>query len=110
MYFLGTISGASGAYYNNVTGLSGVGAFSIPPNIKSVYLQPSHSGISFGFSIATGTTSFMNATNGARLVGPDTLCGPYRIISGAGMAAPTIGVYAPGATQYSVRIFGSPTS
>ncbi len=53
MYFLGTISGASGGYYNNVTGVSGVGAFSIPPHVKAFYLQPSHSGINFGLSPAT---------------------------------------------------------
>lgn len=108
MYWLGSISGASGAYYNNRTGVSGIGAFSIPTGLKGAfYLEPSASGCRFLLSAATGVTNFVQADglNTAQLQGPGILNGPFRF---AGQ--PVIGVFNGGATQYSVRVFGAPSS
>ena len=112
MFFLGTITGASGAYYNNVTGVSGFGAFSIPVSAKSVYLVPSASGLQFCMGVATGPTgpgpNFANLNNTAQLAGPGQINGPFRLPP---TNYPTIlGIYAQGATLYNVRVFGAPTS
>lgn len=107
MYFLGTISGASGAYYNNTTGVSGIGAFTIPANAKSLYLTygASLSNVTFAFSNATGVTSFLNSANGAPVPPFGTIGGPYRVTQGT-----KVGIYNPNSVFVSVLVFAAPTS
>ncbi len=111
MYFLGSISGASGAYYNNVTGVSGIGAFSIPPSVKAIYLVPGTTGIAFALGAANGPTSFLNAVNGAPLYGASghlagSINGPFRVI-GPNI---TVGIYNALGGFVSCRVFAAPTS
>lgn len=109
MYWLGTISGASGAYYNHSTGASGVGAFNFPAGLKGqLYLEPSASGLRFALSTATGVTGFIQAggLNTAQLQGPGVLNGPFRFVQGPNLA---LGIYGYGLGQ-SVRVFVAPSS
>lgn len=111
MYLLGVITGASGAYYNHTTGVSGIGTFAIPTGgIKgALWLEPSISGLRFALSAATGVTAFIQAAgaNTAPLQGPGILNGPFRFVQGPNFA---LGVFAPGATQYSCKAFLSPAA
>ena len=115
MYYLGSMTAASGGYYNDRTGHSGIGAFAIPKNVKALYLFPSASGLQFGLSCATGVTAFMNAGNGAPLAapvvpgGPDPVNGPFQVIGG-NSANVVVGVWNPLGTFISVRVFAAPTS
>lgn len=106
MYYLGTVTGASGAYYSNQTGASGVGAFSIPKNVKSLYMVPSASGLTFLLSAATGVTGFISAANGAQLEGPGVINGPFKPVIGND-ANIVVGIYNAAGGFLSVRIFGS---
>ena len=115
MYYLGTMTAASGGYYNDRTGHSGIGAFSIPKNVKALYLFPSASGVQFGLSTATGVTAFMTAGNGAPLAapvtpgGPDPLNGPFLVIGG-NSGNVVVGVWNAVGGFISVRVFAAPTS
>jgi len=79
MYWLGTITGASGSYNNLATGLSGIGAFAIPPSVRSLYLMPSASGLAFELSSATGISFQTTAARSAQLAGPNVISGPFRV-------------------------------
>lgn len=110
MFYLGSISGASGSAYNWSGGASGFANFAIPAGSKALYLEGSASGLRFALSAATGYTAFLatgGAIGSAQLAGPATLQGPFYRIPGANC---TVGIYTSTATQYSVKVFGAPTS
>lgn len=110
MYYLGSITAASGGYYNNATGVSGVGTFAIPNTVKRLYLAYAGSGLtglSFAFSTATGATSFMTALNGAPLPAPGTLAGPYRVVNGPGGNV-LVGVYNSVGGFVAVKVWAAP--
>jgi hypothetical protein len=107
VYFIGAISGASGGYNNRTTGASGVHAFTIPPNVKSLYLQPQQSGLLFELGAATGISFLTSAARGAQLSGPNVINGPYRCIDGGNVV---VSIYWSGAGFCSCKVFGSPTS
>lgn len=118
MYFLGTISGASGGYNNQSTGNSGIAIpFFLPPSVKAVYLVPSASGVLFEMFIATGPSgSTFNTTKarGAQIAGPGVISGPFRCIQSN---APTgyqqftvISIFHDQAGFHSVRVYAAPTS
>lgn len=107
MYFLGSITGASGSYYNQSTGNSGIGTFTIPPTVKALYLVPSASGLLFELSAATGITAFTNITRGAQLSGPGTINGPFRA---PGADNIQVGICHNQAGFISCRIYGAPTA
>ena len=108
MYWRGTITGASGGYYNNTTGNSGIGTFSIPGGVKNLYLQPSASGMFFMLSAATGTTAFMSAGNGGQLEwgAGKVLNGPF-LTRGENI---TVGIWNAAGGFISVRVFAGPSS
>jgi hypothetical protein len=108
MYYLGSISGASGAAYNWSGGVSGFANFRVPAGVKALYLEPSASGLRFALSAATGYTGFLGtgAGLGAAIMQNVALHGPYRRLGDNC----SVGIYSAGATQYSVRVFGAPTS
>lgn len=112
MYYLGSITAASGGYYNSATGLSGIGAFSIPANVRALALVPSASGLSFAMSAATGATAFMNAGNGAPLVAAaiggyaNPINGPYKVIG----PNVTVGIWNSVGGFISVRVYAVPTA
>lgn len=108
MYYLGSISGSSGAAYNWSGGVSGFAGFNIPISAKALYLEPSASGLRFALSAATGYTGFLNTGAGlgaAVMQAGGQLYGPFRTIP---MVNCSVGIFSPGATQYSVRIFAGP--
>lgn len=110
MYFLGSITGASGAYSNQQTGASGIGTFVIPPSTQSVYLMPSASGVSFELGAASGTTGSTFQTTLARaaqLDGPGLISGPFRVAKGSNCV---VSVFNPAGGFVSVRVYSSPTS
>lgn len=107
MYFLGTVSGASGSYNNRTTGASGVSAFTIPPNTKSLYLMPQASGLFFELGAATGISHVTSAVRGAQLAGPNTINGPYRCASGENVS---VAIYNSAGGFFSCRVYSSPTS
>lgn len=109
MYWLGTISGASGAYSNQQTGASGLGYFAIPQSVKSLYLVPSASGISLELLNATGSTgsTFQTAAGRCAQLTPNTINGPFRTIGGPHHV---VSVYYTGTGFVSVRVFAGPTS
>lgn len=87
MHFLGTIAGASGAYNNLATGVSGLAPFTIPVGARQIYLSPAASGLQFeifGATGATNTTAVRGAPMGAGLAGP------FRVPPGPGIV---IGIY-----------------
>lgn len=110
MYFLGTITGSSGICYNRQTGVSGLGTFEVPAGVKSVWLQPSMSGMCAQFSTATGITNFA-AAGTAGQIGYPGVQGPFRVVPGAQCQ---IAIYSPlpgsAALFTSMRVFWSPTS
>lgn len=108
MFYLGTITGSSGAYSNQATGVSGIGVFQIPPNVRSLYLVPQQSGILFEFFAATGTTgntSQTTAARGAQLDGPNNISGPFRTVPNV---CTVVSIFSPGVV--SVRVYAGPTS
>lgn len=112
MYYLGTITAASGGYYNEVTGASGIGTFAIGPSVKSLYLVPSASGLGFVLSVATGTTAFVTAANNAPLSapvvpgGPNPVNGPFRTICGQNVK---VGIWNSVGGFISVRVYAGGT-
>lgn len=112
MYYLGTVTAASGGYYNHVTGNSGIGIFNIPANVKALYLVPSATGLAFAMSVATGITAFMSAGNGAPLIsaaagGENPVNGPFQAISGSNVK---VGIWNAVGGFISVRVYAAPTS
>lgn len=108
MLWLGTITAASGGYNNLATGLSGIGAFSIPPNVKALYLVPSASGLTFELFQATGATN-TTAARGAQLTGPGVLNGPFRTLNLPNTGV-VVGVYNSAGGFLSVRVYATVTS
>lgn len=109
MFYLGSISGSSGAAYNWSGGVSGFANFSIPKQTKAFFLEASASGTRFLMSAATGYTAFLSTGGvvaGANLQAAGVVYGPYARAAGTDIS---IGVYHASATQYSVRIFGAHT-
>lgn len=109
MYYLGSISGSSGAAYNWSGGVSGFANFVIPSRVGRIYLEPSASGTRFALSAATGYTGFLGTGAGlgaAVMVAAPALYGPFAVIGNNC----SVGVYLGSATQYSVRVFGAPAT
>lgn len=106
MRYLGTVTGASGSYYNNTTGASGIGAFTIPNSVRALYLEASASGLRFEIGVATGVTAFTSFTRGAQLTGPGLLNGPFRAY-GENIV---VGISHNQAGFISCRVFAAPTS
>lgn len=111
MFFLGAITGASGAYSNQRTGASGIGTFPIPPGTKSLYLMPAASGILFEMGIATGgsgSTFQTTQARGAQLDGPNLISGPFRCPRIMG-AHTVVSIYNSAGGFVSVNVYASPT-
>lgn len=108
MFYLGTISGSSGACYNTQTGVSGLGTFGTT-GIRKLWLVPSASGMGFLLSLATGITNFCTAANYAQIAAPGVLNGPFNVPPGVNPVQ--VAVYSPvtgGASLFvSCRVFGS---
>jgi hypothetical protein len=115
MYYLGTITGTSGAASNAWTGpsggvASGVGFFNIPPSVKSLYLVSSASGVLAELSVATGISFQTTAARGAQIDGPGMIVGPLRCGVG-GQGNPTVvSIFNPGLGTVSVRVYAAPTT
>jgi hypothetical protein len=107
MYFIGSISGASGAYNNRTTGNSGVHAFTIPAHVKSLYLVPQQSGLKFELGAATGISFLTSAARAAQMSGPNVINGPFNCIDGGNVV---VSIYWSGAGFCSCQVYGSPTS
>ena len=102
MFYLGTVTGASGAYSNQTTGGSGGLPFSLPTGLRELYLAPQQSGILFELSGASyATTAARSAQLNFAPAGGGVINGPYRVPPGGN---PTVMVYS---TQglVSVRIY-----
>jgi hypothetical protein len=90
MFYLGTITGTSGAYSNQSAGNSGIGTFIIPKSVRALYLVPSHSGISFELlnatsstgGAATGVGTFQTSVGRGAQLNPNAVNGPFRTIGG----------------------------
>ena len=103
MYYLGTISGMSGAYNNLLTGVSGIGTFKIPAATKRLYLVPGGSGISFELGVATSFQTTAARAAQLKSITGDVINGPFSCDHG-----PTVVVsaYCPVA-GWSVRVYGA---
>lgn len=112
MYYLGTITGSSGACSNAWTGPSGLGFFAIPPSVKSLYLVSSASGVLAELAIATGISFQTTLGRGAQLDGPGVIVGPLRCGVGPGTnSAPTVvSIYNTTGSTVSVRVYAGPTT
>lgn len=112
MYYLGSITGASGGYSNQQTGASGIGTFLIPPGTKSLYLVPSASGLLFELGAATGPTGATFQTTlarGAQLDGPNLISGPFRCAGGPSQYT-VVSIFHNQAGFISCRVYASPGS
>ncbi len=108
MYYLGTITGYTGAVNNQTTGLSGLGLFNIPLGTRSLYLVPSASGLLCEFGVATGPTGSTFLTTklrGAQLDGPNLISGPFTVVAGN---FPVVSIWTDQAGFVSVRVYASP--
>lgn len=108
VYYLGTITGASGAYSNAQTGASGIGTFAIPSTSRSLYLVSSASGVLAEFGATLGFQT--SAARGAQLDGPNTIMGPFRTVPGPSGYGPTVSIYNSAGGFVSVRVYAGPTS
>lgn len=107
MYFLGSISGASGAANNQQSG-----GFDIPVGTKALYLMPSASGIQYEFGVHTGSTGATFKTTdqrGAFLDGPNLVSGPFHVVQN-GQAHAVVSIYNLTGGNVSVRVYAAPTS
>lgn len=115
MRWLGSITAASGAYNNWQTGVSGIGAFTIPPGVKSLFLQPSASGMYFEIGtsgIATDPTRGAilpyGPAAGAILGNVNVAAGPFKVPNVAGAAGGTVvSIYNSVGGFVSCKVFGS---
>lgn len=112
MRFLGSITAASGAYNNWQTGASGIGAFTIPPGVKSLFLQPSASGLFFEIGSTGLATSDVRGAllpygpaGGPILGNVNTPAGPYRTPSTDGNTV--VALYNSAGGFISCKVFGS---
>lgn len=115
MYFLGAITGSSGACSNAWTGPSGIGFFAIPPGVKSIYLQASTGGVTggvgFEFQQATGISFQTTAARAANIDTGGIIYGPFRCGSPGPLGNPTVvSIYNTTAGTVSVRVYAGPTS
>lgn len=114
MHFIGVVSGASGAYNNQSTGVSGLSYFAIPQSVKAFYFVPGASGLLFEMFRATGptgNTTQTTATRGAQLTGPGVINGPFKAIQSVGTGAyHLVSFYNSATTGFSVKVFAAPTS
>lgn len=103
MFYLGTVTGASGAYSNQATGLSGIGTFAIPTGTRELYLAPSASGI---LCEIAGASHMTTAARAAQLnfapAGGGIINGPYRVPPGGN---PTVAIYNSAGGFVSVRVY-----
>lgn len=110
MHFLGAITGSSGAFNNQQTGASGVGAaWIIPTSVKAIYLQPSASGLQFEVfrgTGATGSTYNTTAARGAFIGAANTLAGPFRV---SGDCHTVVSIWNAAGGVLSVRVYAAPT-
>lgn len=107
MYFVGSISGASGAFNNQQSG-----GFALPPSTKSVYLVPSVLGLQFELGVATGATNSTfqtTAARGAPLLSTG-LNGPYQCVIPGGVSQPVVAIFNLPGGAVSVRVYSAPTS
>lgn len=107
MYFLGSVSGASGAANNQQSG-----GFDIPPSTRALYLMASATGVQFELGVATGGTGSTFQTTQTRagfLDGPNLLCGPFRVIQNA-QGHPVVSIYNTTGGNVSVRVYMAPTT
>ena len=108
MYYLGSITAASGVAANNwTTGASGIGTFTIPNATKRLYLQPNSTGILFELGVATGATT--TAARGAVLahgLGME-LNGPFPVANSGTGGITTVAIYNSIGGYVSVKVFGS---
>lgn len=110
MYYLGSITAASGAYNNQITGVSGIGTFVIPQAVRSLYLMPGQSGILLELGVASGTTGSTfqtTAARGAQLDGPNMISGPFPLVVGATVpgACAVVSIYNSQGGFVSVRVY-----
>lgn len=108
MYFLGSITGTSGACSNAWTGPSGVGFFMIPASIKSVYLQSSASNVGFELGVATGISFQTRDSRAANIDIGGVIYGPFRCVNSQ---YPTVvSIYNTTGGTVNVRVYAGPTS
>jgi hypothetical protein len=112
MRYLGTITGSSGVGSNVATGPSGLGTFTIPKGVKSLFLQPSASGMLFevgSTGLATDPTrgAFLPYSFAAGAVAsvPNSPAGPFRAPGVDG--GTVVSVYNTVGGFISVRVYGS---
>jgi hypothetical protein len=107
VFYLGSITAASGGYNNLQTGASGIGAFTIPTGVAELYLQPSASGLQFemfqGVTGGTNTTAargvFLDFANGG------SINGPFHKIP---KSSCVVGIYNAAGGFLSVRVYAAP--
>ena len=108
MFYLGSITAASGGYNNLQTGASGIGTFTIPTGVAELYLQPSASGLQF--EMFQGVTGGTNTTAGRGLFldfsSGGGINGPFRKISGSSCV---VGIYNAAGGYLSVRVSAAPS-
>lgn len=111
MRYLGTITGASGAYNNWQNQASGATGFTIPKGVRSLFLQPSASGLFFEIgssgletSAARGALLPISQAGGVVASVPQQPAGPFRAPGVDG--GTVVAIYS---TQglCNVRVFGS---
>lgn len=112
MRWLGSITAASGAYNNWQTGVSGIGAFTIPKGVRSIWLQASASGLFFEIgSTGLATNDVRGAllpysfAAGAVAGVPNTPQGPFRTPSTDGNTV--VALYNSAGGFISCKVFGS---
>lgn len=110
MYYLGSITGASGAYSNQQTGASGIGVFQIPPSVKALYIVPSASGTLFEIGVATGPTGSTFQTTlarGAQLEGPALISGPFKVLNVTPPGCAVVSIFNAAGGFVSVRVYAT---
>src|SRR5215471_4615628 len=109
MYFLGSISGASGAANNQQSG-----GFDIPPGTKSLYLVSSAAGVLFEFGSHTGSTgaTFQTTDRRGALIDSTGIYGPFPVIPNNPIhnTRTVVGIYNTTGGNVSVRVYASPTA
>lgn len=108
MFYLGSITGTSGACSNAWTGPSGIGFFTIPPAIKALYLQSSASNVGFEFGVATGISFQTREGRAANIDTGGVIYGPFRC--NGGQLGTVVSIYNTTGGTVSVRVYAAPTS
>jgi len=109
MYFLGSVSGTSGAYSNQMTGASGVAPFLIPKGTRSIYLEPGVAGLRFEFggnTSGSGGSFQTTRTRGALLTGTGLINGPFRVPRTDQFLV--VSIYNEAGGSMSCRVFAAP--